>query len=177
MNMDSVSIQVIEKAAAEGRCELCGADFVPMQSTVVVQHAHGGRVQFAACDRCTRAMERLRAAIGSEGRVTRVLQNEAGGRAAGVHEPSPLPDVLSAHVLAEVEEHIIGPDGVHYLAAVCGGPRPDGMWAGWIEFRPLGPGGIRRTGQETTQSNRDDLVYWTSGLGPAFFEGAFARAQ
>src|SRR4028119_221156 len=61
----------------------------------------------------------------------------------------------------------------------AGGERRDGgMWEGWIEFHPLlPPGQPVRTGRETTQPNRDALVYWASGLEPVYFEGAFSRAR
>jgi hypothetical protein len=50
------------------------------------------------------------------------------------------------------------------------------MWEGWLEFQPLDGGLPRRTGRETTQPNRDALIYWASGLEPIYFEGAFERA-
>lgn len=161
-----------------GLCELCATDHVLLQSTVVVQHAHGGSLQFAACERCTRAMRRLAASLGSEGRMTGLRQIGTGDThpETGLR-PTPVADVRSTEVLAKVEEHIIGPDGTRYLVEICGGLRSDGMWSGWIEFEAIGDGGTRRTGQETTQSTREDLMYWASGLGPAFFEGAFDRTH
>jgi hypothetical protein len=68
--------------------------------------------------------------------------------------------------------------GGHFAVLAVGERRDDGMWEGWIEFRPLDPTGLPvRTGRETTQPNRDALVYWASGLEPVYFEGAFARAR
>jgi hypothetical protein len=34
-----------------------------------------------------------------------------------------------------------------------------------------------RTDQETTQSTREDVLYWATGLEPTYREGAFARAK
>jgi hypothetical protein len=52
----------------------------------------------------------------------------------------------------------------------------DGLWQGWIEFTPLGGGAPMRSGRETTQPNRADLVYWATGLSPVYLEGALRRA-
>ncbi|HJX27804.1 MAG TPA: hypothetical protein VJ885_07825 [Thermoanaerobaculia bacterium] len=69
-------------------------------------------------------------------------------------------------------------DGTSYAVLAVGERRDDGMWEGWIEFQPLlPPGQPVRTGRETTQPNRDALVYWASGLEPVYFEGAFSRAR
>jgi hypothetical protein len=72
---------------------------------------------------------------------------------------------------------VLGPDGVEYVPQVYGQPRADGTWIGWIEF--VSPDGTvsRRTGHETTQSSRDQVAYWASGLEPTYFEGAFSRAR
>ena len=68
-------------------------------------------------------------------------------------------------------------DGTLYAIQACGEPREDGLWEGFLEFRPLLAGGLsRRTGRETTQPSRDALAYWASGLEPIYFEGAFTRA-
>lgn len=68
-------------------------------------------------------------------------------------------------------------DGTLYAVFARGEPRGDGMWEGWIEYLPLDGGPVLRTGRETTQPNRDALVYWASGLEPIYFEGAFERAS
>ena len=69
--------------------------------------------------------------------------------------------------------------GVLYEARVCGEQRMDGTWEGWIEFHPVAGGvsPILRTDRETTQPNRQALVYWASGLEPLYMEGALARAS
>ena len=53
---------------------------------------------------------------------------------------------------------------------------PDGMWQGWIEFLPVAEGPPLRTGRETTQPNRPDLLYWATGLTAVYLDGALERA-
>ena len=65
--------------------------------------------------------------------------------------------------------------GEEFVASAHGEERADGKWEGWIEFRSPS-GGVRRTGRETTQPDRDALRYWASGLEPLYLDGAFARA-
>jgi hypothetical protein len=68
--------------------------------------------------------------------------------------------------------------GTPYVLRAWGDSRSDGTWEGWLEFTPAdGIGRDLRTGRETTQPNRDAVVYWASGLEPIYFEGAFARAS
>jgi hypothetical protein len=180
MNRDSVWLEVLEQAPIVGPCELCATNPATLESLVVVQHVHGGVVRLAACDRCTRAMRRVVAAVGSEGQLTQATTVRTTIPTPSSAVPRlhtrPRPRVLHADVLAELEEHLLD-TGTHYVVRVCGGPRPDGMWVGWLEFVAVGERQVRRTGQETTQSSREDLVYWASGLEPAYLEGAFARAR
>jgi hypothetical protein len=66
-------------------------------------------------------------------------------------------------------------DGAPYTAQVCG--RPNGhLWEGWIEFAAADGSDVRRTPRETTQPDRDALVYWSQGLSGTYLEGAMARA-
>ena len=51
----------------------------------------------------------------------------------------------------------------------------DGKWHGWIEFVPLGDGEPIRSARETTQPNRQDTLYWATGLTPVYLEGALRR--
>jgi hypothetical protein len=66
--------------------------------------------------------------------------------------------------------------GGHAVFAL-GRPRADGTWEGWLEFVAIGAAVVLRTEQETTQSNRQAVAYWASGLEPAYLEGAFSRAR
>lgn len=65
--------------------------------------------------------------------------------------------------------------GRRYRVRVEGLEREDGTWAGRIVFSD----GARslRTGQETSQPNRDALEYWATGLESVYLEGAFSRAR
>jgi hypothetical protein len=65
--------------------------------------------------------------------------------------------------------------GVSYTAQVVG-RRDRHMWEGWIEFEPSDDGEVLRTPRETTQPDRDALVYWATGLSPTYLEGALRRA-
>lgn len=64
-----------------------------------------------------------------------------------------------------------------YFARACGALRSDGKWEGWIEFTTTGDSRVLRTGRETTQPNRPDLVYWATGLTGVYLEGALDRAM
>ena len=67
-------------------------------------------------------------------------------------------------------------DGKSYMARACGGPMADGMWQGWLEFVPVDGGPPVRSARETTQPNRQDTVYWATGLTPVYLEGSLRRA-
>ena len=49
------------------------------------------------------------------------------------------------------------------------------VWIGWLEFTP-DIGDTLRTGEETSQPDRQAVVYWASGLQPIYLEGALRRA-
>ena len=82
-------------------------------------------------------------------------------------------DTLIQEFTAEVTDG----DGHAYSARAVGRKRADGLWSGYLEFRPRsGRGQPRRTTAETTQPNLDALRYWASGLEPVYLEGALERA-
>lgn len=62
-----------------------------------------------------------------------------------------------------------------YRINVEGQRRADGTWAGRLVF--VAAGEARRTGQETSQPNREALEYWATGLEPVYLDGAFKRAR
>jgi hypothetical protein len=71
-------------------------------------------------------------------------------------------------------------DGARFRARAYGARRDDGTWEGWLEFTPAGGAeGARtlRTGQETSQPDRQALAYWASGLEEIYLEGALGRAR
>jgi hypothetical protein len=83
-----------------------------------------------------------------------------------------MPELIFEHS-AQVEDA----DGEVYVPRTYGQARTDGTWVGWIEFHHLDSEGmVLHTGQETSQPNREALVYWASGLEPVYFDGAFTRA-
>jgi hypothetical protein len=80
----------------------------------------------------------------------------------------------------EIFEHsviVVDPEGTIYRVMTYGEQREDGTWWGWLEFVPRDGGPVLATGQETSQPNRDALVYWATGLEPVYLEGALIRAQ
>lgn len=83
----------------------------------------------------------------------------------------------TAETIQEYTVRFQADEGTLYAILVRGELREDGMWEGWLEFQPLDGGLPLRTGRETTQPNREALVYWASGLEPVYFEGAFERAS
>ena len=80
-----------------------------------------------------------------------------------------------AETLLRYQQSVTGPDGTLYEARACGSPMPGGTWQGWIEFVPS-EGEPVRSARETTQPNRQDTIYWATGLTPVFLEGCLARA-
>jgi hypothetical protein len=82
-----------------------------------------------------------------------------------------------AEVLVEYSDPIETDSGDRYIARACGGPAgSNGMWHGWIEFLPTTGGEVLRSGRETTQPNRQDTIYWATGLSAVYLEGALQRA-
>ena len=81
-----------------------------------------------------------------------------------------------AEVLVEFTDSVTDSEGTIYTARAVGSEMQDGRWQGWIEFQPLDGGDPIRTGRETTQPNREDTLYWATGLTPVYREGALERA-
>jgi hypothetical protein len=81
-----------------------------------------------------------------------------------------------AEVLVEFTEPVEDEDGSRYIARACGGAADNGLWQGWIEFLPTTGGEVLRSGRETTQPNRQDALYWATGLTAVYLEGALNRA-
>jgi hypothetical protein len=177
MMNDQARVSLVAQGTGALACELCTSEANIPGATVLVQHPRGGAVQLAACDWCVQALRRLAAASGghavfalSEGGIPFPGSRRAlsrGARPAG-------PPVL----ILEFSEHMRDPvDGATYVARVYGRPRADGTWEAWLEFIAVGAAVVLRTEQETTQSNRQGVAYWASGLEPSYLEGAFARAR
>ena len=62
-----------------------------------------------------------------------------------------------------------------WTVIVEGSERADGTWAGRLLF--VSGTAQKRTGQETSQPNREALEYWATGLELVYLEGAFTRAS
>lgn len=81
-------------------------------------------------------------------------------------------------ILHEFSSEVADEDGHVYSARAMGRRRKGAtVWEGWLEFTPRGDGGmIRQSPIETTQPNREALLYWAGGLEPVYLEGALERA-
>ncbi|HJQ10300.1 MAG TPA: hypothetical protein VJ840_04645 [Gemmatimonadaceae bacterium] len=80
-------------------------------------------------------------------------------------------------ILVKFDEPIPRSDGVEYFAQACARERNDGLWEGWLEFRPVaGDGDSVNSGRETTQPNRNAVMYWAQGLSRVYLMGALERA-
>lgn len=80
-----------------------------------------------------------------------------------------------AEVLVRFTELVQDDTGTSYQPQASGAIGSDGLWKGWIEF--IGENGqALRSPRETTQPNRDALVYWAEGLTATYLEGALRRA-
>jgi hypothetical protein len=82
-----------------------------------------------------------------------------------------------AEVLVEFADPVMAGDGTRYLAQACGTEVDNGMWHGWLEFVDPVTGAALRSGRETTQPNRADILYWATGLTAVYLEGALERAR
>jgi hypothetical protein len=81
-----------------------------------------------------------------------------------------------AEVLVRFTDVVLRHGADEYVARACGAPAPYGVWQGWIEFVPRDGGRVLRSPRETTQPNRDDTMYWATGLSAVYLEGALRRA-
>ena len=80
-----------------------------------------------------------------------------------------------AEVLVEFSDPVKADDGRVFVAQACGSEMHSGLWQGWIEFVPVGGGDPLRSTRATTQPNRQDTLYWATGLTPVYLEGALQR--
>ena len=72
---------------------------------------------------------------------------------------------------------IARPDGTRYVARAYTDQETIGtLWEAWLVFFPMDGGTAVATDRETTQSKRDDVDYWASGIEPIYLEGALVRA-
>jgi hypothetical protein len=84
---------------------------------------------------------------------------------------------MMAEVHRSFDEPIVHSSGP-YHARVVGRLAEDGMWEGWLEFVPIGPGGRQTVVSpvESRQPAKEYLEYWAQGLTVVYAEGALDRA-
>ena len=159
-------------------CELCATGGEMLRASVLVWHPRGGAIQVAVCDRCTAAVRRLIAlagAAGSGGPAQILVRTELSPAVQDVE--SVVADLVGEPALIhEFTDAFRAEDGQLYTVRVWGQGRADGTWIGWLEFVAQKSGATRRTPRETTQSNREDLYYWATGVQQSYLSGAFNRA-
>ena len=80
-------------------------------------------------------------------------------------------------ILVKFDEPISRADGELYFAQVVARKRDDDLWEACVEFVPVNrPTDLVRCGRETTQPNRDAVMYWAQGLTRVYLMGALERA-
>ncbi len=157
-------------------CELCNSEATMPTMAIVVQHPRGGVVRLAACDWCVRALRRLSATTG--GSAAFVIGEAAGPPPTTLHAvPRGLEPAGPPILMMQMSQSMVDAAGTEYVVRAYGRGRSDGTWEGWLEFVSVATGAVLRTGRETTQSKREDVAYWASGLEPSYIRGAFARAH
>lgn len=68
------------------------------------------------------------------------------------------------------------PTGETFVARAYMDRQPGGLWEAWLVFFSLSTGAALATDRETTQGKREHLLYWATGLGPTYLQGALERA-
>jgi hypothetical protein len=81
-----------------------------------------------------------------------------------------------SELIQEFTAEVLDGPGNAYTARVRGDTDSAGHWQGWLEFLPRDGGLALQTGRETTQSTKEHLQYWASGLSPTYLESALRRA-
>jgi hypothetical protein len=174
---DEAHVSLVAHSMGALSCELCSSKVNTPHATVVVRQPQGSVVQLAACDWCLAALRRLEAATGGHAALA---VTGGGSSVASIRRsvPSRARPVSPPALVLEFAERLRDPvRGTAYTARAFGRSRGDGTWEGWIEFTADGSNDVLRTGQETTQSSREGVAYWASGLEATYLEGAFDRAR
>jgi hypothetical protein len=68
------------------------------------------------------------------------------------------------------------PNGERHVARAYMSRQPGGLWEGWLVFFSLRTRVALATDRETTQSTREHVLYWATGLGETYLQGALERA-
>jgi hypothetical protein len=82
-----------------------------------------------------------------------------------------------SEILVKFDEPIPRHDGKPYVVQAMTRKRDDNLWEGWLVFTPVNEGGEPvASGRETTQPNRDAVMYWAQGLSRVYLMGALERS-
>ena len=82
-----------------------------------------------------------------------------------------------SEILVKFDEPIPRGDGKLYFVQAMARKRDDNLWEGWLVFTPAKDGGESvASGRETTQPNRDAVMYWAQGLSRVYLMGALERS-
>jgi hypothetical protein len=79
-------------------------------------------------------------------------------------------------VVEEIDTIVRDRSNQSYRTYLFGANRPGDTWQGWLAFERQSDGALFEGPVETTQPDRDALLYWATGLEPVYIEGALARA-
>jgi hypothetical protein len=172
-------VSIAPLVARLGVCALCSSGPGSLHNTVLIRHVNGATLDFVACDRCAAAMRRIIAAAGgatAAGPAQVVLEGEVPPLVAPAENVSG-DTVGEPAVIHEFLDPFVAEEGIAYLVRVWGQARADGTWIGWLTFESADDRQIQRTDRETTQSSREHLAYWATGLQLSYLEGAFKRAS
>ncbi len=79
-------------------------------------------------------------------------------------------------LIKEMDARVADRSGQTYRVFLYGKDRPGETWQGRLVFESELDGRRFETPIETTQPDREALLYWATGLKPTYLEGALARA-
>jgi hypothetical protein len=71
---------------------------------------------------------------------------------------------------------LAAPSGERYVAQAYMDQQPGDLWEAWLVFFSLTSGAAIATDRETTQSTREHILYWATGLTETYLQGALERA-
>ncbi len=80
------------------------------------------------------------------------------------------------HFIRQYTPVLKGQGGEAYVARAYMDRQPGGLWEAWLVFFSLRTGRAIATDRETTQGKREHVLYWATGLGPTYLQGALERA-
>ena len=80
------------------------------------------------------------------------------------------------HFIRQYTQVLKGRDGEAYVGRAYMDRQAGGLWEAWLVFFSLRTGAAIATDRETTQGKREHALYWATGLGPTYLQGALDRA-